>query len=60
MVYQALRSREATRDIPVVLLTARVDDAELEPFRALGLTTIIFKPYHPMVLGRQIAEAVGW
>jgi CheY-like chemotaxis protein len=60
MVYRALQAHDATRGIPVVLLTARVDDAELEPFRALGLTTIIYKPYHPMELGRQIAGAVGW
>jgi CheY-like chemotaxis protein len=50
----ALRSQEATRSIPVIFLTAKVQAADRERFMRLGVQGIIAKPFDPMTLGAQI------
>lgn len=49
-----LREQPATRDIPVVFMTARVQSRELEQFRSLGVLSLIPKPFDPMTLADQI------
>lgn len=57
--YAALRSNPATRDIPVVLLTARIFDRASDR-RGLEGITVISKPFDPMRLATQVASALGW
>jgi CheY-like chemotaxis protein len=54
-----LQANPATRDIPVVLLTAKSIDPVTDPF-ALDVKAIISKPFDPMRLPGQIARALGW
>ena len=57
--YAALRSNPATRDIPVVLLTARIFDRASDR-RGLEGITVISKPFDPTRLATQVASALGW
>ena len=52
-----LREDAATRDIPIVFVTARAMSAELEPLRALGAKGVLTKPFNAMTLPRDL-EAV--
>ena len=49
-----LKSDEATRDIPVIFLTARADAAVQARCMALGALGCIAKPFNPLQLGDQI------
>lgn len=51
-----LRADPATADIPVILLTARVDGEK--PTDAVA--GVIRKPFDPMGLGNRICQLFGW
>jgi CheY-like chemotaxis protein len=55
-----LREDEATRDLPVIFLTAKSQDAEIERLKALGAAGVLAKPFDPMTLHRQVAASLGW
>jgi CheY-like chemotaxis protein len=46
--------------IPVLLLTAKVQGVDQRRFANLGVTAVLFKPFDPLTLAQQIAEALGW
>lgn len=56
----ALRAHPATRDIPVIFLTAKVHEGDLRKFLDLGVQGVIAKPFDPLTLGRLIREALDW
>jgi CheY-like chemotaxis protein len=58
--FQQLQKNPATAAIPVVLLTAKVQAADKKRFSDLGVAGVLFKPFDPLTLAQQIAEAVGW
>jgi two-component system alkaline phosphatase synthesis response regulator PhoP len=58
--FQRLQADEATRDIPVILLTAKVQAADRRRFTDLGVRGVIAKPFDPMTLSREIAQILGW
>jgi CheY-like chemotaxis protein len=49
-----LKADPATRDIPVVFLTAKVQDSEVSRALALGAAGCIGKPFDALALGAQI------
>lgn len=57
---QRLRAEAATRDIPVILLTAKVQASDRQRFDALGVAGVLAKPFDPMALAGQIAKLLGW
>lgn len=57
---QLLRANSATAQIPVIFLTAKVQSADRKRFSDLGVAAVLSKPFDPMVLGEQIAEALSW
>jgi CheY-like chemotaxis protein len=57
--YARLQSNPATRDIPVVLLTAKVFDRN-EDRRGLEGVHVIGKPFDPLRLADQVSAALGW
>ena len=59
-VFKALRKGEATRSIPVVLLTAKVQAAERQRFTDLGVDGVLAKPFDPMTLHEEVAAVLGW
>jgi CheY-like chemotaxis protein len=58
--FQQLKKNPATASIPVVLLTAKVQAADKKRFSDLGVAGVLFKPFDPLTLAQQIADAVGW
>ena len=46
--------------IPVLLLTAKVQGVDQRRFADLGVAGVLFKPFDPLTLASQIAQALGW
>ncbi len=59
-VLHALQSHPATRGIPVILLTAKVQKQDLNQFAQLGIAGVIHKPFDPLKLTEQVAEKLKW
>jgi CheY-like chemotaxis protein len=55
-----LRKGRETADIPVILLTAKVQGADQRRFANLGVSGVLFKPFDPMTLAQQMSETLGW
>jgi CheY-like chemotaxis protein len=49
-----LKENPATRDIPVIFLTAKVQEAEVAKALALGAAGCIGKPFDALTLGNQV------
>ena len=49
-----LQENPKTADIPVVLMTARVQTSEIEHFKSLGIAGVIIKPFDPMTLAASV------
>ena len=45
---------------PVLLLTAKVQGSDQLKFAQMGVAAILFKPFDPLTLARQISAALGW
>ena len=58
--FQELRKNPKTAKIPVILLTAKVQGHEQRRFAGLGFNAILLKPFDPLTLSHQMAEALGW
>ena len=58
--FRELRANPATAKIPVLLLTAKVQSTDQRRFADLGVEAILFKPFDPLTLSTQIADALGW
>lgn len=58
--FRELRRNPATAQIPVVLLTAKVQSNDQRRFADLGVEAVLFKPFDPMTLSSQIAGVLGW
>jgi CheY-like chemotaxis protein len=41
-------------------LTAKVQSSDQRRFAALGVAGILFKPFDPLTLSQQVADALGW
>jgi CheY-like chemotaxis protein len=58
--FRELRKNPATSSIPVLLLTAKVQGSDQRRFADLGVNAVLFKPFDPLTLSSQIANALGW
>lgn len=58
--FRELRKNPATTEIPVLLLTAKVQSSDQRLFADLGVDGVLFKPFDPLTLHSQIASALGW
>ena len=57
---RALRGEAATADVPVILLTAKVQSADRRRFDGLDVAGVLSKPFDPMDLARQVSALLGW
>jgi two-component system, OmpR family, alkaline phosphatase synthesis response regulator PhoP len=57
---KALKANPDTRDIPVVFLTAKVQETEVAKALALGAKGCIGKPFDALSLGQQVRDLLGW
>jgi CheY-like chemotaxis protein len=58
--FRELRKNPATAQIPVLLLTAKVQSNDQRRFADLGVEAVLFKPFDPLTLSTQIASILGW
>ncbi|WP_262347497.1 response regulator [Nocardioides dongxiaopingii] len=58
--FAALQSDERTADIPVVLLTAKLQVGGPQPWDDMNVAGVISKPFNPMTLGDELATMLGW
>ncbi len=58
--FQQLQNNPMTCRIPVILLTAKVQDSDRQRYKEMGMTATIAKPFDPLQLASQITEALGW
>ena len=58
--FRELRNNPLTANIPVLLLTAKVQNSDQRRFADLGVEAVLFKPFDPMTLSAQIASVLGW
>jgi CheY-like chemotaxis protein len=59
-VLKELQANPQLADIPVVLLTARVDLTEPQKLAQLGVKGAIAKPFHPTKLASEISQILDW
>ena len=53
-VARALREDERTRELPVILLTARVRDSDVQAGLEAGATSYVRKPFSPRELWEHV------
>jgi CheY-like chemotaxis protein len=58
--FREMQKQPATANIPVILLTAKVQGVDQRRFSGLGVTAVLFKPFDPLTLADQMSEALGW
>lgn len=58
--FKAMQEVTAIRNIPVILLTAKVQAQDQRRFSDLGVAGVLFKPFDPLLLAKQISNALGW
>ena len=58
--FREMQQIPAIAHIPVLLLTAKVQGVDKRRFADLGVAAILFKPFDPLTLAEQIAEALHW
>lgn len=57
---QRLKANPITQQIPVILVTAKVQPFDQSSFAALDLAAVFAKPYRPLQLADEISKALGW
>jgi CheY-like chemotaxis protein len=58
--FEKLQENPVTQNIPVILLTAKIQSSDRRNYAQMGLTAAIAKPFNPLELAGQIAEALNW
>ncbi|MBC8122575.1 MAG: response regulator [Gemmatimonadaceae bacterium] len=58
--FKQLQANRETRQIPVLLLTAKVQPTDRQRFAALGVVGVITKPFDPLTLTAQIKALLQW
>jgi CheY-like chemotaxis protein len=59
-VFALMQADPRTRDVPVVLLTAKVQPAERRRWDGLGVAGVLTKPFDPLRLAGDVADLLGW
>jgi CheY-like chemotaxis protein len=59
-VLHKLQENPATQNIPVILLTAKVQPADQNKYARLGVAGVITKPFDPLKISGQVADKLGW
>ena len=49
-----------TADVPIILLTAQVQEADRGAFVGLPIAGVLSKPFDPMQLPAQVSAVLGW
>lgn len=58
--FEKLQANPTTREIPVILLTAKIQSTDRRRYSELGIKDAIAKPFNPVELAAQVAAVLGW
>jgi len=58
--FENLQANPLTKEIPVILLTAKIQVADRRRYAKLGIKSAIAKPFKSLELAGQVAAALGW
>ena len=58
--FRIMQQNPIVAQIPVLLLTAKVQGVDQRRFAGLGVNGILFKPFDPLTLAQQISDILGW
>jgi CheY-like chemotaxis protein len=58
--FDRLQSEEATRDIPVILFTAKIQVGDRQAWDGRAIRGAVAKPYDPMTLADEVAAMLSW
>lgn len=58
--FEKLQENPATKTIPVILLTAKIQASDRRRYALLGMKAAIAKPFNPLELAPQVASALNW
>lgn len=59
-VLKKLQANPNTAEIPVILLTAKVQSENKNEYAHLKIAGVIAKPFDPLTLASQVAQTLGW
>lgn len=59
-VYKRLRQNEKLKDIPVILITAKVSNKDYKCYHQLDIAGVIPKPFNALKLAHQICQILDW
>lgn len=54
-----IRARPGVADLPVIFMTARARQTDVDAYRALGANGVIVKPFDPIELAKQVRALIG-
>ena len=57
---QQLKTNPATSNIPVILVTAKVQQSDRESFADLQVAAVFAKPFRPLQIAEQISKVLDW
>lgn len=60
LLFQRLQENLTTNNIPVILLTAKVQTVDFKEFSQLSIAGVISKPFDPLRLSELVANTLGW
>jgi CheY-like chemotaxis protein len=58
--FRLMQQNPDLAQIPVLLLTAKVQGVDQRRFAGLGVSGVLFKPFNPLTLAAQVSEKLGW
>lgn len=58
--FKELQREEATKNIPVILLTGKERPSEHHNFNGLGVRGVFAKPFGPLTLASDASKVLGW
>ncbi|MBJ7358944.1 response regulator [Nocardioides sp.] len=58
--FEHLQSDDSTRDIPVLLFTAKLQARDRQVWEGTAIRGTIAKPFDPMTLGDQVSRTLKW
>ena len=58
--FRQMQQNPEVSDIPVILLTAKVQGVDQRRFADLGVAGVLFKPFDPLTLAADISNTLGW
>ncbi len=58
--FKYLQENSATKQIPVILLTAKVQETDRSRYDNLGIKAAIAKPFSSLTLAQEISQVLGW